>query len=157
MRARSPLMPSHRPFRIRPLPRAPPSLPPPFPLSLHAASPSDPAPDPDLQALISEAQGALLTYVTPSNTGHASRLLKALQTILAPAKAPQAPQAGGQGLKPPQARSLSSLPASLPYLCLLISLTAEQLMPGEEGGKGKGRGGGGDVLAPWNLFFLTAG
>ena len=46
-----------------------------------AAPPGGPAapPDPELQALVSDAQAAVYTYVTPASVGAAAKLIKALQ------------------------------------------------------------------------------
>ena len=38
-----------------------------------------PNPDPELPSLVSEAQAAIYSYVTPLNTAHATKLIKALQ------------------------------------------------------------------------------
>ena len=39
------------------------------------------SPDPELNALISEAQAAIYAYVSPTNAGHTAKLIKALQVM----------------------------------------------------------------------------
>ncbi|KAG1678031.1 hypothetical protein FOA52_000827 [Chlamydomonas sp. UWO 241] len=87
--------------------------------------------DPELAALVSEAQAAVHAYVDPGNAGTASKLVKALHSIFAPRKdAGFGGADGGAALSKVQAKSLASLPASLPHLCVLIKLTSR---PGGRG------------------------
>ena len=54
---------------------------------LSADSPA-PNPDPELPGLVSEAQAAIYSYVTPLNAAHATKLIKALQVRTSPVVQP---------------------------------------------------------------------
>eukprot|EP00798_Chlamydomonas_sp_ICE-L_P021355 gene21355-28291_t len=99
------------------------------PLSNESDATSAQSSDPQLAALVTEAQAALYKAVNHGNVLQASKLIKALQVIFAPTYA-------GEESKPASGKAtartpLSQLPPTLPNLCFVVKLTSTRL--GAEG------------------------